>query len=167
MERECLSGIKPERGTNRNEALHKQLNRIISSSRYGIELAYALLSTIFFKHNEKIQASLEHRRERAVEEYESIFFNNLQSQSSVEHFGLEWSHTVKAAPCDTGSQSHPQLFIWLLLWSVCIESRITKDCMDASLRINLDLVDADDNDYYFVVNEPIKPAFDLAVTLLE
>ena len=26
-------------------------------------------------------------------------------------------------------------------------SRITKDCMDASLRINLDLVDADDNDY--------------------
>ena len=76
MERGCLSGIKPGRGTNRNEALHEQLHRIriVSSSRYGIELAYALLSTIFFKHNEKIQASLEHRRERAVEEYESIFF---------------------------------------------------------------------------------------------
>ena len=53
MERGCLSGIKPGRGTNRNEALHKQLNRIVSNSRYGIELAYALLSTIFFKYNEK------------------------------------------------------------------------------------------------------------------
>ena len=28
----CLTGIKPGRGTNRNEALHKKLNRIVTSS---------------------------------------------------------------------------------------------------------------------------------------
>ena len=46
MEKGCLSGIKPGRGTNRNEALYKNLKRIVSSSRYGIELADALLSTL-------------------------------------------------------------------------------------------------------------------------
>ena len=35
----CLSGIGPGRGTNRNESLHKDLNDIMSSSRYGVELA--------------------------------------------------------------------------------------------------------------------------------
>ena len=65
----CLSGIKPGRGTNRNEALHKELNKIVSSSRYGLELAYALFSNIFFRHNEKIAAKLEKRRERVLTEY--------------------------------------------------------------------------------------------------
>lgn len=52
----CLSGIQPGRGTNRNEALHKNLNKVVRSSRYGIDLAYALLTTIFFMHNENLNA---------------------------------------------------------------------------------------------------------------
>lgn len=43
MKKGCLSGIKPGRGTNRNEGLHKDLNGIMSSARYGVELAYALV----------------------------------------------------------------------------------------------------------------------------
>ena len=35
----CLSGIKPGRGTNRNEVLQKNINKIVSSTRYGVELA--------------------------------------------------------------------------------------------------------------------------------
>jgi hypothetical protein len=130
MERGCLSGIKPGRGTNKNEALHKQLNRIVSSSRYGIELAYALLSTIFFKHNEKICASLENRRERTVEEYELIFNNNPQVPSSIEHFGLEWSQSDKPQTRAKGLLSLPLL----TLSDACYAEfalRITKHCTDA------------------------------------
>ena len=45
MVKGCLSGIKPGRGTNRNEALHRKLNHIMGASRYRVELAYALLTT--------------------------------------------------------------------------------------------------------------------------
>ena len=48
MKKGCLSGIKPGRGTNRNESLHKDLNNIMSSSRYGVELAYALFTVHVF-----------------------------------------------------------------------------------------------------------------------
>ena len=34
----CLSGIYPGRGTNRNERLHKELNSLLTNSRYGVEL---------------------------------------------------------------------------------------------------------------------------------
>lgn len=44
MKKGCLSEIKPGRGTNRNEELHKNLNSIMSSSRYGAELAYGLFT---------------------------------------------------------------------------------------------------------------------------
>lgn len=52
MQKGCLSGIRPGRGTSRNESLHKNLNSIMSSSRYGVELAYALFTVCFFNHNE-------------------------------------------------------------------------------------------------------------------
>ena len=39
MKKGCLSGIQPGRGTNHNENLHKNLNSIVSSSKYGVELA--------------------------------------------------------------------------------------------------------------------------------
>ena len=56
MKKGCLSGIQPGRGTNRNENLHKDLNNIMSSSKYGVELAHALLTVIFFNHNERMAA---------------------------------------------------------------------------------------------------------------
>ena len=53
IEKGCLSGIRPGRGTNYNENLHKNINSIMTSSPYGIELAYALLATCFYQHNIK------------------------------------------------------------------------------------------------------------------
>lgn len=60
----CLSGIKPGRGTNRNEALHKELNKIVSSSRYGLELAYALFTSIFFNTMRECQLGLRRDEKR-------------------------------------------------------------------------------------------------------
>lgn len=68
----CLSNIRPGRGTNRNEALHRNINAIIKSSRYGIELAYALLSTCFYSHNEYHLSLKEHRVARPIAVYEEI-----------------------------------------------------------------------------------------------
>ena len=48
IQRGCLSGILPGRGTNRNERLHRELNKHMRQSRYGVELAYALLTKVFF-----------------------------------------------------------------------------------------------------------------------
>lgn len=82
----CLSGIEPGRGTNRNENLHKDLNKIMSSSKYGVELAYALLTVIFYNHNEKMAAMSEHRMEYPIEHYHDI----LSSTSNTEKFGLKF-----------------------------------------------------------------------------
>ena len=59
IDKGCLSGIMPGRGTNRNKRLHRDLNRILSNSKYGVELGYALLTSSFYNHNEKIRATIE------------------------------------------------------------------------------------------------------------
>ena len=66
IDKGCLSGIQPGRGTNRNEHLHKQLNNILSNSRYGVELAYALLTSTFYLHNEEVAAKQEKRTARPI-----------------------------------------------------------------------------------------------------
>ena len=83
----CLSGIAPGRGTNRNENLHKDLNKVMSCSKYGVELAYALLSVIFFCHNEKIAAATEHRLERPIQYYAGIY----AGLDTGERFGLRFA----------------------------------------------------------------------------
>ena len=87
-EKGCLSGIGPGRGTNRNERLHRQLNTIMSSSRYGVELGYALLSTCMFQHNEKQVAKAEKRMERTIDEYIEKYFHQ---PDPSERFGLCFS----------------------------------------------------------------------------
>ena len=72
MEKGCLSGIKPGRGTNRNEGLHRTLNKIMGSSRYGVELSYALLTQCFYQHNERIQAKVEGRCEFPIEQHSTL-----------------------------------------------------------------------------------------------
>ena len=86
MLNDCLSGIKPGRGNNRNEALHKELNKIVSSSRYGLELAFALFTSIFFQHNERISAKMEKRREKVISEYYYL----KDKPNTGEYFGLQW-----------------------------------------------------------------------------
>lgn len=79
IEKGCLSGIRPGRGTNRNENLHKSINSIMTSSRYGIELAYALLATCFHQHNIK----------RGLHKFQNVLVHEMASQTdSEEKFGL-------------------------------------------------------------------------------
>ena len=94
IEKGCLSGIRPGRGTNRNENLHKNINSIMTSSRYGIELAYALLATCFYQHNIKRGSQFQNEvlevalqpEDQSVEKFGLITVNSRQSQSSpVKH----------------------------------------------------------------------------------
>ena len=84
----CLSGIPPGHGTNRNERLHKDLNRHMSTSRYGVELAYALLTTAFFQHNEALAARREKRSAKPVAAYNMISTYDVE----IEKFGLVFAH---------------------------------------------------------------------------
>lgn len=86
MKKGCLSGIKPGRGTNRNESLHKDLNNIMSSSRYGVELAYALFTVCFYKHNERMASVVEKRAAYPIEFYDDVSNGPVPS----EHFGLSF-----------------------------------------------------------------------------
>ena len=78
IDKGCLSGIQPGRGTNRNERLHKQL----SNSCYGVELAYALLTSTFHTHNEEVAAKREKRTARPI----TVYVDTTSSQK--ECFGL-------------------------------------------------------------------------------
>ena len=66
IDKGCPSGIQPGCGTNRNECLHKQLNAILSNSRYGVGLAYALVTSTFHIHNEEVAAKREKRTARPI-----------------------------------------------------------------------------------------------------
>lgn len=66
----CLSGIKPGRGTNRNEALHKSLNMHIKCSKYGVELANMIFTTFFYQHNESISSKQGKRYPKLIMEFE-------------------------------------------------------------------------------------------------
>ena len=104
IEKGCLSGIKPGRGTNRNEALHKELNRIMSSSRYGVELAFALLCTTFFRHNEHLQAKADGRNERPIEHYATYYEHH---SNTGEMFGLTFK-----PPSSAAANYNPSLESW-------------------------------------------------------
>ena len=49
----CLSSIKPGRGTNKDESLHKKINSFMKYSKIGTELAYGLLMSSFDTINEQ------------------------------------------------------------------------------------------------------------------
>ncbi len=83
----CLSFIKPGRGTNRNEVLHRKLNSVMSSSRYGVELAYAILCGCFFNHNEAVFAKGKGIQPRTV--LECAHTSDLTNLTS-ERFGLSF-----------------------------------------------------------------------------
>ena len=135
------TGIKPGRGTNRNENLHRNINAIMKASRcvqyvyhsmscvsankiayyycrsrvscmviycimsfnivyltalhrYGVELAYALLTTCFFQHNAKQLAHSDESRPRYVEE----LFTECQEHATQEQFGLSFETPSNASP---------------------------------------------------------------------
>lgn len=99
IEKGCLSGIKPGRGTNRNEALHKSLNAHFKASRYGVELAYMLLTTSFYQHNERVDAQNSKRKCRLITEYvDQLLANPVPNES----FG------ILSAPDDDGEKESLQ-----------------------------------------------------------
>lgn len=95
MKKGCLSGIKPGRGTNRNEELHKNLNNIMSASRYGVELAYGLFTGCFFKHNEKMISKADHMLINPVEFYQIL---HADTPISAEKFGLQFNDRCTRYP---------------------------------------------------------------------
>lgn len=92
IRRGCLSGILPGRGTNRNERLHKDINTAMKSSRYGVELAYGLITVSMFNHNENIRAKREKRCALPIVAYYST-----EIPTCIEKFGL---HTTSASSAD-------------------------------------------------------------------
>lgn len=52
VDKGCISGIYPGRGTNKNKRLHRDIKLRITNTRYGVELEYAILTEILFSHNE-------------------------------------------------------------------------------------------------------------------
>ena len=105
----CLSNIRPGRGTNRNEVLHRNINAIIKSSRYGIELTYALLSTCFYNHNEYHLSLKEHRVARPIEVYEEILKSS--PLNCKETFGLTLIRDSPSVVDQHTHQSEPHLDI--------------------------------------------------------
>ena len=55
INRGCLSYIRPGRGTNRDESLHKRINNFMKYSKVGTELAYALHMSVFDRYNEDMK----------------------------------------------------------------------------------------------------------------
>ena len=101
----CLSGIPPSGGTNRNEALHKTLNKTVRRSRIGLELALAFLGLFFYKWNERIMSKLNNNGRRVsfvrpVESYANETCDNLSQ--CREQFGgsLSVQESVEASECD-------------------------------------------------------------------
>ena len=93
IDKGCLSGVLPGRGTNRNERLHRDLNSHMTNSRYGVQLAYALLTSTLFRHNEHISASNEHRFPAPITAYCRISTDN-----EVEKFGFSSGDTRSENP---------------------------------------------------------------------
>ena len=99
----CLSSIKPGYGTNRNEVLHWNSNSIKSSSRYGVELAYAMLCSCFYEHNESLLAKvrgchpsiiLEYAYELDIDKLTSERLGLSFKESSNKHSEKRHSQTV-------------------------------------------------------------------------
>ena len=61
---------------------------ILPFCRYGVEVAYALLTTCFYQHNEKHHARPSKDRVRMVEELSDVDEHYGQQHGTVEHFGL-------------------------------------------------------------------------------
>ena len=117
VDKGCLSGIEPGRGTNRNERLHRELNVHVpctyspqtSSSQYGVELAYGLFTTTFYIHNDNILAKLEKRSPRPIMAYsndittcnEQFGLVNPRESTVVDNTLDETKHGVAKVKLDT------------------------------------------------------------------
>ena len=83
----CLSYIKPGRGTNRDESLHRRINNFMKYSKIGTELAYSLIVASFDTINEQRKETSERQ---SIIQYvtELKMGTNSESTSVTPKFGL-------------------------------------------------------------------------------
>lgn len=100
----CLSEIPPSRGTHRNVALHKTLNKSLKRSRIGLELALAFLGIFFYKWNEKKLSKKNSGLKRCnfIRPVEMYCEQKLFIPEEAENFGASLSieEIIQAADCD-------------------------------------------------------------------
>ena len=95
VDKGCLSFILPGHGTNRNERLHRDLNTHMTSSRYGVELAFALITLTFYLHNEANKAKREKKSPKPIMAYKLH-----EGDQGSERFGL-FSDCLSTSQKDT------------------------------------------------------------------
>ncbi len=112
IDKGCLSGIKVGRGTSRNERLHRDLNKVFTGSRYGVELGHALLTSTLYTHNERIRAKVEKRKMRPITSYRSTRSTSQshEAHQDVEEFGLLSPDTNDAASVIQGAKAKISTF---------------------------------------------------------
>ena len=104
IDRGCFPRILPGRGTNRNERLHRELNRVVHNTRLGVELAYALITCTFYKHNERIRAAREDRLAKPITaKMQCRKFND------GEKFGLATTPICKSAKQPAAAHNEQKL----------------------------------------------------------
>ena len=124
IERGCLSGIKPGRGTNRNERLHRDLNGIMSASKYGLELAYALITLCMYKHNEKQAAKKQRRKPESTEHYRCIPRDPVLPK---EEFGLTFVNQPPTSCEDSSHKSVESLNVYNSSYAQIMERALSSD----------------------------------------
>lgn len=99
----CLSNIPPSFGTEKNEQLHRLLNRSLVSgaTRISTELFVALLTILFYYHNKKIAASAHscNRRIKPVVPIEAAMYGETSSEYEME---CPISNTIESPTPENG-----------------------------------------------------------------
>lgn len=90
----CLSGIQPGRGTNRNENLDKNINSIMDASKYGVDLAHALLTTCLHKHNTKGQKQTHYACSEVLEDVNQETFGLACGNDMIESQSTKGTATL-------------------------------------------------------------------------
>ena len=102
IEKGCLSQIPPSAGTNKNEALHRTLNKSLKRSRIGLELAIAFLGLFFYRWNEKKLANKKKKGKVSFVYPVETYMRNDMTDNALEHFGgfLVGTEKIEASSCE-------------------------------------------------------------------
>ena len=123
------------------------------SSRYGVELAYGLLTTCFFNHNEKLVAKVENQCERPIAEYNTEL--NSHASGSAETFGLAFLQPSTQVTAGNAGSKQGSLNVNELTYSVFIK-RIVGTEIEPVERFKSNLIE-DDNDETEIPSPEVEP----------
>ena len=127
----CLSGIPPGFGTEKNEQIHRLLNRslLTGATRISIELAVALLAVLFYSISCKASSNMYHKCNAKVHCIQPARRNVvITGESMWSPFKTESSPITDDAACQSGTfgkrneSSSPELLIAEDINDVCTET---------------------------------------------